>query len=115
FDADSPEATVALHAETASLLADYNRTMVITPQIDARFAALASERVRAHPALNYAGLPLARLADMALRPRTELLPTALDWWRWSLYRSQTLFAASYAGLNLAYLALGFAGFFAWRR
>jgi hypothetical protein len=112
---DAGPASVELRAETASLLADYNKTMVVTPAIDARFAALASERIHAHPVLYWAGLPLARLADMTLRPRTELLPTPLDWWHWRVYRGQTAFATAYAALNLAYIALGLAGFLAWRR
>jgi len=61
FDGGSPQATAELHAQTASLLSDYNKTMVVTPAIDARFAALARERIRAHPVLYWAGLPVARL------------------------------------------------------
>jgi len=52
---------------------------------------------------------------MTLRPRTELLPTPLDWWRWSQHLGQTAFATAYAALNLAYIVLGVAGFLAWRR
>jgi 4-amino-4-deoxy-L-arabinose transferase-like glycosyltransferase len=115
FDAGSPQATAALRAQTASLLADYNKTMAITPQIDARFGALGRERARAHRGLYYAALPVARLLDMLLRPRTELLPAPLDWWRWRMYRSETVFAWAYAALNLAYLLIGFAGCAAWRR
>ncbi|HXE09651.1 MAG TPA: glycosyltransferase family 39 protein [Acidobacteriaceae bacterium] len=115
FDGGSPEATAELRAQTASLLADYNRTMVITPQIDARFGALGRERARAHPALYYAGFPIARLMDMLLRPRTELLPAPLDWWQWRIYRGETVFAGAYAALNLTYLLLGIAGCVVWRR
>ncbi|HEY5057272.1 MAG TPA: glycosyltransferase family 39 protein [Acidobacteriaceae bacterium] len=115
FDADSPAATAALQAQTASLLAGYNKTMAVTPQIDARFGVLAAQRIRAHPVLYHAGLPFARVVDMLLRPRTELLPTPLDWWRWRVYRGQTLFAGGYAALDLAYLVLGIAGFLAWKR
>lgn len=115
LNADSPQATAVLRAQTASLLADYNRTMVITSEIDARFSKLAAERVREHRILYYAELPFARLADMVLRPRLELLPAPLDWWRWRLYGRQTVLAAVYAGVNLAYLALGMAGLLVWRR
>jgi hypothetical protein len=115
FDAGSPAATAELRAQTALLLADYNKTMVVTPAIDARFATLARERIRAHPVLCYVGLPVARVLDMTLRPRTELMPAPLDWWRWSQHRGQTAFATAYAGLNLAYLVLGAAGFLAWKR
>ena len=114
-DAGSPAATAEMRAQTASVLADYDRTMAVTPTIDARFGVLAHDRVHAHPFLYYAGLPLTRLADMLLRPRLELLPMPLDWWRWRWYRWQTVFAWGYAGLNLAYLVLGVMGFFAWKR
>jgi hypothetical protein len=115
FEAGSPQATAALRVQTASLLTDYNKTMAITPEIDARFGALGRDRARAHPALYYAALPVARLMDMLLRPRTELLPAPLDWWRWRIYRRQAVLAWAYAGLNLAYLLIGFAGWVAWRR
>lgn len=115
FDGGSPEETAALRAQTTSLLADYNRTMAITPRIDARFGELGRERARAHPVLYYAALPVARLADMVLRPRTELLPAPLDWWRWRIYRGETVFAGAYAALNLAYLLVGIAGCVVWRR
>ena len=115
FNAGTLEATARMRAETGALLADYNKTMAITPEIDGRFGALARERVRAHRVLFYVGLPMARLADMLLRPRLELLPAPLDWWRWRVYRRQALFAGAYAGLNAVYLALGVAGFVAWWR
>ena len=103
---DAGAASAELHAQTTSLLADYNKTTVVTPAIDARFAALALVRIHAHPVLYYAALPLARLMDMTLRPRTELMPAPLDWWRWRAHRGQTEFAWVYATLNFAYIALG---------
>jgi hypothetical protein len=115
FAAASPQASASLRARTAALLADYNLTTVDTPAIDARFAALASERVRAHPVLYYLGLPLARLANMALRPRTEMMPIPLEWWHWSQHPAQTAFAAAYAALNLAYFAVALVGLYAWER
>jgi hypothetical protein len=115
FAAASPQASASLRARTAALLADYNLTTVDTPAIDARFAALASERVRAHPVLYYLGLPLARLANMALRPRTEMMPIPLEWWHWSQHPAQTAFAAAYAALNLAYFAVALVGLYAWKR
>jgi hypothetical protein len=113
-NADSPAGTQSLRERTAALLADYNATTVATPAIDARFAALAAERVREHPILYYLGLPFARVLDMTLRPRTEFMEAPLEWWRFNQYRRQSAFSASYAALNLAYLALGFTGFYAWR-
>lgn len=115
FDLGSPSASAELRNQTTALLRDYNKTTVLTAPIDARFNTLAEQRIRAHPILYYAGLPIARLLNMILRPRTELMDTPLEWWRWHDDPGQTTFAAAYAALNLAYIVLGLAGFFAWRR
>lgn len=96
--------------ETRELIADYNQTDTITPAIDARFASLAAERVRAHPLRYYVELPLERLADMGLRPRTEMLWIELRWWQYSRHPRETVFAIGYAALNLAYLVAALAGF-----
>jgi hypothetical protein len=104
---DSP----AQYAETAALAADYNsHGMELTPEIDARFAQLADERVAAHPLRYYLWLPLGRLADMWLRPRVENLPIDLDWWVYAHHHVETRFSWAYAGLNGLYLLLGVAGF-----
>jgi hypothetical protein len=115
FKLDSPFASSNLRKQTAALLDDYNVTTALTAPIDARFNELGAERIRAHPVLYYAGLPLARLLNMILRPRTELTSVPLEWWQWSDHPAQTAFAAAYAALNLAYIAMGLAGFVAWRR
>ncbi len=44
--------------ETLDLISQYNAGDVLTPQIDARFAALAAQRIRAHPFRYYVTLPL---------------------------------------------------------
>jgi len=115
FDAGSPAATASLHDRTAALVDDYNQNTSLNADVDGRFSALAGERIHAHPVLYYVGLPVARLVDMALRPRVEMMDIALDWWNWSDHPGQTAFAASYAALNLAYLVAGVAGFVVWRR
>jgi hypothetical protein len=58
---------------------------------------------------------MARVFDMALRPRTELMQVSDEWWRWREHRAQTAFAASYAALNLAFYVVAFIGFSVWRR
>jgi hypothetical protein len=103
---DSPQQ----YDETRDLIATYNRTTTITPQLDARFAALAAERIRAHPFRYYVELPLARLADMWLRPRTEMLWIELRWWQYNRHHTETEFALGYAALNLAYLIAALVGF-----
>jgi hypothetical protein len=102
---DSP----AQYAETASLAADYNLKTELTPEIDARFGKLADERIAAHPLRFYLWLPLGRMADMWLRPRTDNLPIDLDWWVYAHHRAETRFSWAYAGLNALYLLLGVAG------
>jgi hypothetical protein len=115
FDAESSAASDALRDRTAALLDDYNQTTAISAGVDERFAALARERIHAHPLLYHVGLPVARLLDMTFRPRTEMMNVDLEWWKWSKHPAQTVFAGSYAALNLAYLALGVAGLVVWKR
>jgi hypothetical protein len=103
---DSPQQYI----ETRDLLDDYNRHTTLTPQLDARFAALAAERIRAHPFRYYVGLPVARLADMWLRPRTEMLWIELRWWQYNRHHAETEFSIGYAALNLAYLIAALVGF-----
>ena len=100
------------YAETEKLFDDYNNGgQSLTPDIDARFAALAAERYRAHPFRSHVLLPVGRVADMWLRPRVDNLPIDLDWWVYSHHYAETRFSWFYAGLNAFYLLLGFAGFF----
>ncbi|MGA9242390.1 MAG: glycosyltransferase family 39 protein [Silvibacterium sp.] len=96
---DSP----AQYEQTRQLLDDYNKTISLTPSLDRRFSQLATDRIRRHPLRYYLSLPLARLADMWLRPRTELLWIELRWWDYDHHESETIFAAAYAALNLLYL------------
>jgi 4-amino-4-deoxy-L-arabinose transferase-like glycosyltransferase len=108
---DSPEQ----YARTAALISDYDQTMRETPSSDARFASLARERVAANPVRYYLALPVARLLNMLLRPRLEMLEIPLEWWRWSAHRAQTAFAWAWGALNLGYLVLAGVGLAAWRR
>ncbi len=103
---DSP----AQRAETIALAADYRRDHNdLSPAVDARFARLAQERIRAHPLRYYLWLPLGRLMDMVFRPRVENLPVATRWWAYSRHPFDTCFSWAYAALNVFYLLLGIAG------
>lgn len=106
---DSPDQ----YQQTRQLLDDYNEVTTLTPVLDARFDALASTRIHDHPVRFYIGLPLARLADMWLRPRTELLWIELRWWQYEKHDTETDFAWSYAGLNLFYLIAAAFGLRKW--
>jgi hypothetical protein len=98
---DSPQQ----REQTQQLFADYNRTNSISPELDSRFGALATDRIRAHPLRFYVVLPVLRVADMTLRPRTEAFYLDVFWWRWSEHPGQTIAAALLGLVNLAYVAL----------
>ncbi len=100
------------YRQTAQLIADYNEVCSITPELDARFRALAEQRARRHPLRQYVALPLLRLADMGFRPRIEYLNDAIPerWWEWSRHPGQTLFAIAYGLLNLFLLVTAAVGF-----
>ena len=103
---DSP----AQYAETEALKKSYDDNgQDFSPSIDAEFARLAEERVKADPLRYYAGLPLGRMADMWLRPRVENLNIDLDWWVYMHHNSETRFSWEYAGLNAVYLLVGVVG------
>lgn len=115
FDAGSAEATAALRARTIGVLDQYNLKAQQTAESERGFAELARERIRAHPVEYYGMLPVARLLDMMLRPRTEMTAVPLEWWHWRESPARSALAALYATVNLLYLALGAAGWWCWRR
>ena len=103
---DSP----AQRDQTRLLIDEYNRTNSISQDLDDRFAALAAQRIRSHPLRYFLTVPLLRVADMFLRPRTEAFSTDaftidLYWWRWSDHLRQTAFAALLGLINLGYVAV----------
>jgi 4-amino-4-deoxy-L-arabinose transferase-like glycosyltransferase len=89
---------------TRQLLARYNESLTLTPALDREFSELARERIRAHPLRYYVALPLARVADMWLRPRTEMLNLQLDWWNWEDVPQESIASLSLAALNIFYVA-----------
>jgi 4-amino-4-deoxy-L-arabinose transferase-like glycosyltransferase len=90
--------------ETLAVIADYNQSQDMTPELDARFGNLAAERIRAHPVRYYVALPVLRVADMWLRPRTEILPPDVRWWEFHDDTKQSVIAVGFGLLNLAYVA-----------
>ena len=102
---DGPtEDNPAQRDETLAVIADYNQSQEMTPELDARFGNLAADRIRAHPVRYYVGLPLLRVADMWLRPRTEILPPDVRWWEFNDDTKQSVLAVGFGLLNLAYVA-----------
>ena len=96
---------------TRDLFADYNRSHDMPQELDDRFAALAAERIHAAPVRYYVGLPFLRIADMWLRPRTELFPSDPRWWEFNDDRRWLALSLAFGVVNLAYVLMGAAGLF----
>ena len=102
---DSPQQ----RAETSELFADYNRDHDLSPELDARFATLAANRIHAAPLRYYVWLPAARIADMWLRPRTELFPSDPRWWEFNDDPRWLTVSLGFGVINLLYVALAIVG------
>ena len=94
---------------TIQLLNDYNDALHVTPELDARFAALAAERVHHSLLRYYVVLPLMRIADMWLRPRTETLPSDTKWWEFDDDPKWLTLSLGLGIVNLAYVVAALAG------
>lgn len=93
---------------TEDLVDDYNDEKELTAELDARFEALAQERNRRHPLRNHLVLPVMRVLDMWLRPRTEMLPMDHHFWPEDSRPAQAV-AAGFLVLNLALLLVAARG------
>ena len=105
--------SAAQYEETRQIFEAHNRTNTLTPELDARLAKLAEERIRANPLRYYVWVPLEKVADMWLRPRVEVLPIELRWWRYWEHHQESYQVFAYEAVNLAYLLLALVGL--WRR
>ena len=97
---DSPEE----RQQTEKLFAAYNETTDMTPELDAQFAALARQRIGHNPLRFYVVYPVLCSLDMWLRPRTEMLPIDIHWWRYEDDPRDSAIAVAFGLLNLALLA-----------
>jgi hypothetical protein len=103
FDSD------AQRTDTAELLAEYNTQKTVTPELDAQFDALARERQRTHPLRCRVWVPVLRVMNMFLRPRSEPLSLDADWWRFDKHFAESMEAAWLGLLNLGLVLAGLAG------
>ncbi len=103
------------YTRTEAILNDYSRDYNATPELDARFEALAEQRIHDDPIRYYIALPVARLLNMAFRPRAELLQVPLEWWRFREHPQMTLWAIGLGVVNFGYFVLGGLGLWRWRR
>lgn len=85
---------------TAALFEEYNKTVTMTPEIDSQFAQLAEQRIHRHPLRQYVWLPLGRMVDLWLRPRTEMLPVDTHWWNFDEDLHDSSIATVIGVLNL---------------
>jgi hypothetical protein len=96
--------------ETIALFTDYNRDHDLPPELDSRFAALAAQRIHAAPLRYYVWLPAMRIADMWLRPRTEMFPSDPRWWEFNDDHRWLAVSLAFGVMNLSYVVMAFAGF-----
>lgn len=107
---DSPEE----RAQVEQLIKKHNEGKLMTPELDAEFGKLAKARIHRSPLRYYVTLPIKRVADMWLRPRTEMLPIDQRWWEFD-DPPEAWFALAYGSLNLVFAGLGIAGAFIARK
>ena len=103
---NSPQERVAV----SGLFAHYNasRNHDWTPELDGALNNIAGARIARRPWQYYLVLPLARIADMWLRPRTEMLGVDDRWWELAAVRDSTV-AVALGVLNFLYVAAAAAG------
>jgi Dolichyl-phosphate-mannose-protein mannosyltransferase len=101
--------SAAQRDQTRQLFADYNVGHDMTPELDARFSALATERIHVAPLRYYLWLPFVRIADMWFRPRTELFPSDPRWWEFNDDHRWLAVSLGFGVINLLYVAMAAAG------
>jgi len=97
-------------AETAELIAEHNQLRDVPPPLDARFAALAAQRIRERPWDYYMVFPFWRVLDMGLWPRTELFSINIYWWKIADHPTDSAIAMALGLINLIYVVLAVIGF-----
>jgi hypothetical protein len=102
---DSPEQ----RQRTMEIFDSYNQRGEIDRELDNQFEALARERIAESRFRYYVWVPLLRVADMWLRPRTELTDADPRWWEFNDDLHWSVMAVGFGILGVAYVALGFAG------
>jgi 4-amino-4-deoxy-L-arabinose transferase-like glycosyltransferase len=99
---------------TAAILDSYNQKLYLDGSLDWRFELLARERISHNPFRYYIWLPIVRISDMWLRPRTEMLPVKTRWWEFTPDGGESALALLWAAINAFYLVAALRGWFKWR-
>ena len=112
---DSP----AEKERVADLFEQYNETLTMSPELDARFRQLARERTRQHPLRTYVTIPLLRAFTLWFSPRIELLPYSGSLFplgdEWRDDRRDFVVTLTLVVVNAIYLILAAAGAWLARR
>lgn len=98
---------------TQDIVNQYNENTEIDLDLDREFELLAEKRIHGHWWRYYVWLPALRIADMWLRPRTELLPADSRWWEFNEDPKWIAVTVGLGVINLAYVALAAIG--VWHR
>jgi hypothetical protein len=94
------------------LFATYNLTHNWTQTLDVDLGRIANARVSRHRVRYYLALPAARILDMWLRPRTEMLGLDDRWWQFEDDPHDATIAMILGAINLFYVGAASFGFFA---
>ena len=95
--------------QTEAIFEDYRKSHFVGPELNARFDQLARARIERNPIRYYLWLPLLRIADMWVRPRTEMLPLNSRWWEYEDDTQDSILATLWGVLNLLFLFAGAMG------
>ena len=95
--------------QTLEAITWYNETTEIDPELDAEFERLAQQRIEHSRFRYYVWLPVLRIADMWLRPRTELLPPDPRWWLLEDDVKWMVLSLAFGLINLAYMVTAILG------
>ena len=90
--------------QTQAIFDDYAQSHFVGPELNERFDQLGRARIQRHPLRYYVWLPALRIADMWLRPRTEMLPLNSRWWEYADDTQDCVLATLWGALNLLFLA-----------
>ncbi|MEO7144857.1 MAG: hypothetical protein ABI165_15260 [Bryobacteraceae bacterium] len=106
---DSP----AERERVAKLLAAYNETTEMTPELDRGFAEIARERTARHPLRTYFTVPFLRVFSMWFTPRIEMLPLSGHLWPihywWENSEPEYCVSLGLFLLGIAYAAMALGG------
>lgn len=98
------------------LLAQYNESTKMTPELDRQFAEIARERTERHPLRTYVTVPLLRALTLWFAPRIEMLPLSGHLWPiakwWQDSESEYCYSLGLFLIGIAYGVMAFIG--AWR-